>query len=280
MPLTGYSNTVTVTTSGLLLDIYTNAASAYSVRQLRVSYTGPAIRVRRSSDNVEQDIYFDVNGNLNTSALTSFCSGTNGFVTTWYDQSGNARNATQTTAANQPQIVSSGVVYLENGKPSMKFDGSNDKLLFTYQWANQTFDNYFVTFENSPTTYEVILSEGNGLNSYLGLGTRNTGLFSIFYTGNYSEDYSSSSVVNTQYLLNYYSSGIISGTATVKFRKNGGIEESKTIAALSNNNSVIGAAGTGDFSSKSIQEILLYSSSQSSNRTGIESNINTYYGIY
>lgn len=263
----------------LLLDLYPNAAAAYSVRKLRTAYTGSAIRVRRSSDNAEQDIGFS-GGNLDTSALTSFCSGTNGFVTTWYDQSENGRNATQTTAANQPQIVSSGGILLSNNKPSMKFDGSNDKLLFTYQWANQTFDNYFVTFENSPTTYEVILSEGNGLNGYLGLGTRNTGLFSIFYTGNYSEDYSSSSVVNTQYLLNYYSSGIISGTATVKFRKNGGIEESKTIAALSNNNSVIGAAGTGDFSSKNIQEILLYPSSQSSNRTGIESNINTYYGIY
>jgi hypothetical protein len=32
----------------------------------------------------------------------------NGFVPTWYDQSGNARNATQTTAANQYRIVNAG----------------------------------------------------------------------------------------------------------------------------------------------------------------------------
>ena len=115
---------------GLLLDAYPNAAVAYSVRKLRGAYTGSAIRVRRSSDNAESDIGFS-GANLDTSSLTSFCSGTNGFVTTWYDQSGNARNVTQATAANQPQIVSSGSVMLNNGKPSVYFQDSNDLLRHT-----------------------------------------------------------------------------------------------------------------------------------------------------
>jgi surface protein len=81
----------TITDGGLqpLLDTYPNAAAAYSLRLLRSAYTGSAIRVRRSSDNTEQDIGF-VSNELDTSALTTFCSGTNGFVKTWYDQSGNA----------------------------------------------------------------------------------------------------------------------------------------------------------------------------------------------
>jgi hypothetical protein len=33
-----------------------------------------------------------------------------GFVTEWYDQSGNGYDATQATALSQPQIVSSGSV--------------------------------------------------------------------------------------------------------------------------------------------------------------------------
>jgi hypothetical protein len=37
----------------------------------------------------------------------------------WYDQSGNSNDATQTTTANQPQIVSSGAVIVENGKPAV-----------------------------------------------------------------------------------------------------------------------------------------------------------------
>ena len=55
----------------LLLDDYPNAAVAYSLRQLRTAYTGAAIRVRRSSDNAEQDINF-VSGDLDTQSLLDF----------------------------------------------------------------------------------------------------------------------------------------------------------------------------------------------------------------
>ena len=41
-----------------LLDVYPNAAAAYSLRLLREAYSGSAIRVRRSSDSAEQDIGF------------------------------------------------------------------------------------------------------------------------------------------------------------------------------------------------------------------------------
>jgi len=55
----------------LLLDTYPNAAVAYSLRKLRTAYTGAAIRVRRSSDNAEQDINF-VGGDLDTSSMINF----------------------------------------------------------------------------------------------------------------------------------------------------------------------------------------------------------------
>ena len=55
----------------LLLDTYPNAAATYSFRKLRNSYAGSAIRVRRSSDNAEQDIGF-VGKNLDTGSLASF----------------------------------------------------------------------------------------------------------------------------------------------------------------------------------------------------------------
>ena len=85
--ITPYSNIISVTTlaPNLLLDTYTGAAAAYSLRLLRSSYSGSAIRVRRASDNTEQDIGF-VDNELDTSTLETFCSGTNGFVKTWYDQ--------------------------------------------------------------------------------------------------------------------------------------------------------------------------------------------------
>ena len=81
------------TTQTLALIASTQAASAYSLRKLNSDYTGAAIEVRRSSDNSTQNIGFTANGDLDTTALKTFVGSGNGFITIWYDQSGNARNA-------------------------------------------------------------------------------------------------------------------------------------------------------------------------------------------
>lgn len=119
------------TPPNLLLDTYTGAVVAYSAaRKLRNSYAGSAIRVRRSSDNAEQDIGFDGSNNLDVTALNAFVGANDGLIVTWYDQSGNGRNVTQATAANQPAIILAGVLQTQgsNARPSIKFDGSNDFL--------------------------------------------------------------------------------------------------------------------------------------------------------
>lgn len=96
------------------------AVRAYSVsRQLRTAYAGSAIRVRRSSDDAEQDIGFS-GGVLDTASLLSFVGAGDGFITTVYDQSGNAENSTQSTAAGQPQIVASGVLNEQASKAGME----------------------------------------------------------------------------------------------------------------------------------------------------------------
>ena len=46
--------------------------AAYSLRKVKSDYDESAIRVRRSSDDTEQDIGFDANGDLDTAALTTF----------------------------------------------------------------------------------------------------------------------------------------------------------------------------------------------------------------
>lgn len=86
--------------------------------------------MRRSSDNQTSSILFDANGDLDTSALTTFVGSNDGFVTAWYDQSGNNNHLVQTSTTAQPQIVSSGLVLTKNGKPAMSFDGSNDNLVY------------------------------------------------------------------------------------------------------------------------------------------------------
>lgn len=104
--------------SSLLLDDYT-AVAAYSLRKLRTAYSGNAIRVRRSSDNAEQDIGFSGNA-LDESSLTTFVGANDGFVTKLYDQSGGATgDMAQATSGNQYQIVSSGAVVKVGGEPAM-----------------------------------------------------------------------------------------------------------------------------------------------------------------
>lgn len=103
----------------LILDIVSvTAAAAYSLRLLRVAYTGAAVNIRRSSDNATQDIGF-VNGSLDTSSLAAFIGGGNGFVAKWYDQSGSGNDALQTTTGNQPTFVST--VAALNGRSALLF---------------------------------------------------------------------------------------------------------------------------------------------------------------
>ena len=108
----------------VLDQLSTPSGAAYSLRKLRVAYSGSAIRVRRSSDNTESDIGFDGNNDLNVTALTTFVGSGDGFVTTWYDQSGNGRHAAQPNPSAQPRIVQAGVLNQSNARPVIKTNGS------------------------------------------------------------------------------------------------------------------------------------------------------------
>ena len=114
-----HSITQSAEATPLLLDSYTGAVG-FSLRKIRTAYTGDCIRVRRESDNAEQDIGFSGN-DLDTAAIETFCSGTTGYVTTWYDQVG-SNDAVQATTTRQPIIYESGAVVVnEHGLPAIKF---------------------------------------------------------------------------------------------------------------------------------------------------------------
>ncbi|TRZ88387.1 MAG: hypothetical protein D4R88_08110 [Methanosarcinales archaeon] len=116
---------ITVPCEADVLDEVGGAIAAYSVRKLSTSYSGPAIKVRRASDNSTLDIGFDGNGDLDTSSLGTFCAGTDCYVTTWYDQV-SSMDMSQATAASQPQIVSNGTILTDtNGKPRLYFTADN-----------------------------------------------------------------------------------------------------------------------------------------------------------
>ena len=103
------------------------AVGAFSLRRVSNSYTGKLIQVRRSSDNNTSDIGYDANGYLDITALQTFVGSGDGYVTIWYDQSGNGNNASQTTPSLQPRIMLAGNIEklnLTQTVPALKFSGS------------------------------------------------------------------------------------------------------------------------------------------------------------
>ena len=267
------SNTVTPTAlANLLLDTYTNAAVAYSLRQLRTAYTGAAIRVRRSSDNAEQDINF-VGGDLDTSSLLTFCGAGNGFVTTWYDQSGNANNATQSTAFNQPQIVSSGAMITTNGKNSISFSGTKLMLLASSITIGASNYTSFVGKRAASANRLIGLSRWNTNGYSMYLWSDNNYYF-LGKTNSYLASSSTDTTTNQLLLTGQNSAGTMA-----MFKNGNSIASSSNVIVYSTIVDAIGGA-SGNFSNCNLQETILYNSDQSTNRTGIESNINTFYTIY
>ena len=246
-----------------LLDTYTGAAAAYSLRLLDSTYTGSAIRVRRSSDNTEQDIGFNIFGELDTVSLLAFAGTGDAFVKVWYDQA-STNDATQTDTAKQPQIVSSGAVIVLGNKPAITGVSSSSVLSIatTINFSDFGLMHVYEEKSNNKMTW--------GLDS------------SKYY-------YHSGASHRINDMINF-TSGLTDGDYVLDFanRNSGAVEVDLNGASVST------ATNTGGYSFKHLfnahslgfgytapmQEFVLWTSEQSANRTGIETNINTFYSIY
>lgn len=262
---------------GLLLDEYgTNNKLAYSVRKLRTAYTGSCMRVRNGS-SVELDIGFDASGNLDESALLTHCGAGDGFVVKWYDQSGNGGTMEQTIDIPQPQIVSSGVVLKDNGKPiitglsdSLTNQGTFLELItpkttylpstgqyFFFSVSNATTTNQRSILYREATRFQLIAQGGN-----TSTNTRN----------------------DPNYLPNTYRRN---GTAYTPIDRGevyttNSSQNLMTIDGSLDNSisSFFLGYGTSFFANWSMQEFIVYEGDKSSDESNIETAINGYYLIY
>jgi len=274
-----------------LLDTYTGAAGAYAVRRLSGSYAGACLRVRRSNDNAEQDIGFDAGGNLDEAQLTAFVGANNGFVTTWYDQSGNARNATQTTSGNQPRIVNSGTVDKEGANPALTFNGTSqffdaDSLASTVTGEDKPLTMFATVKPANSNVVKQTLAFGNSASAngridtlrfentakYYGLIRDNANTqINVISAGSYS--------ANVRYLATVRTSGL-----SYQIFSNGSsvASGSYNIGTITLNLAKIGRARSlsQEFWNGTMSEMVLYASDQSANRSAIETDINGYYSIY
>jgi hypothetical protein len=256
-------------TAAVLLDDYPNALAAFSVRKLRTAYTGNAIRIREGSGNTETDIGFDSNGDLDTAAIASHCGSATGFVVTFYDQSGNGFDATQSTTTAQPEIYDGSAVFTLNGRPTAQFD-SNDFVEASTGTISQPIHGFVVTKASTITDFRAAYGDNAGVNR--GVSIRPSGLIGT-----------------------YAGTALASTTAYPTVQALLGCLNDGTGSELSLNGSVVvtGNGGTGGFSGLQFpginnvsqipgdyQELVIWDSDQSSNRAGIASNINGYFSIY
>ena len=255
----------------LLLDEYPNAAAAYSLRELSTAFVGqPVVRVRRSSDNTEQDFTAT---EITDGTLTTFTGANDGFVTTWYDQSGNGVDGVQATANIQPKIVDNGVLESDNGKPTINFFAVTDSRLatssdniipqpttyFTVGRLNNTSTSAFFDSRLIDTNRQVY---GN-----LFGGTR-IGLYAV--TELEIMPYTPETIISTTIFNSTNSKGYVNG-----IEKGVGDAGTRSI-----NWGTIGSYVNAIAGNISTQEVILYPSNQDANRLPIETNINNHYLAY
>ena len=270
----------------LLLDAYPGASAAYSFRLLRNDYTGQCCRIRESVGNTETDIGF-VDGYVDIATMETFKGAGNIFVVTIYDQSGNARDISNSTAAQQAQATLSTAINYSNGFFAPRFDNGPNL------WVNSFISGYpihnFVVGTNLNSGDNGFLCGGSELTTdnnryfadYINNGTARATLTEAQST---AESLTVGSRSNTDltaaaFLHLSLSDKSINANETVNtttaFTRNPFASPIDTYAVGNIRRPIGGVAGvSGDFC-----ENIVYLTDQSANEAAIIANQIAYYGI-
>jgi hypothetical protein len=235
--------------------------------------------VRRSSDDAEEDF---TAAEAADGTLAAFCGADDGLVKQWWDQSGNARHASQTTAGYQPKIVSSGVVVTNEGKPALEFDGTDDTLSFLTPdalKANRTKSIFGVFKGTGDSVPDFILStrdtSANLLKGYLAYGLASGGDFWYAHIAKGQIEYSSVFVNNETAIFSLLTG---SNGSSVSLAINGVLKSQAANTILTANEEAAGNSTyimqqSTEYAAGQVSELLMYSSDLTAQRELIEGNI-------
>ena len=247
-----------------LLDLYGGASVAYSLRNLLVSTTN-VIRVRRDSDNSEQDF---TSADITDGTLITWTGSSSGFVTIWYDQSGNDNHAKQSTASRQAKIVDAGTLILDNGNPAIEWNVNDAESL-----------DFTTGLTDNRAVFQVLnaVTIPGGNNQFLLGDSSSYNYHSSVHGKLLSSNYAASYVKNGNNYINLTLTNftntqrpVTQSLITMLHTSSSGKASSLSEDRVYSNRSWIGK----------MQEVIIYPTDETSNRLGIAENINNHYSIY
>jgi hypothetical protein len=224
--------------------------------------------------NTDAD-WLDQIGTNHATVFGTPATNANGYVTKWYDQSGNANHAVQATPASQPKIVDAGSLVTYNGQTCISNHAANSgvHLEVPISIRNSTFDMFATYGADTTETKGILLSQDNSGTGYLGILELSS------------------------------ASAVIDELATVSYRKDGADFTGSTRGNVyttyhTNALTLVNINGTtGDYANWEANlipfsyytatmyspkcyysELIIYDSDQTDNRKAIESNMADYYG--
>lgn len=273
--------------AGYVVDDYSPEA-AWSLREIASAYVDVAIiTVRESGGNTTQSFTAT---QITDGTLTTFTGANNGFVTNFVDQTGGGADLVQATAAQQPQIVSAGTLLTDGTNPWTDWSGTADQQMATVasnSWLTGDYSVFWVgQNDNATRTHymwgnsDLTTQERRSLANF-----SNNNIIAVFNGSNTGTSLSTWTNGQLALVSCIATDMVTSGNHTMDTWVDGAGNSQWTGTGLStpdNSQFIVGAPVIGASANEwngRFSECLVFASDQSANRSAIDSNITTHYGL-
>jgi|GEM_PF-2918745 len=242
---------------------------AVGLRKLRTAYSGNALRLRRSSDNVEADFGF-TGTDLDLASINTFLGTNQGYCTVLYDQSGMGNDMTQTDQTRQPLFIATGL----NGKPILRCASSSSQTLITNTNFQPPYTVVYGAIQNGPIRGRML----NAVNDNWLLGWWGGAKDQAFYEGWVSNS-GSPLADNNPYVYSGAGDGVANsylyGNGTLIATNAGGLAGPNGLSIVGYNNT------TSEWSDGDFAEAFVFNTVLSdADRQLVESSTGIYYNIF
>ncbi|MCH8490027.1 MAG: hypothetical protein LAT81_08880 [Oceanicaulis sp.] len=246
-----------------LLDMFPGAVYAKSLRKL-VSNAGAITRVRETLNDNEDD--FLANQILN---IPGYTGANNGAIVNLYGQTINDNGSSQSIITRQPLIVDNGTLVTSNGFPAISFVGGGKSLLNPTIIIPQPYTLFAVLEIKNISGFKEILGTSN--TNYI-LGQNNNVI--LVRLGGGGQAYSVGLSVNQRLIVSVVADDI---NTTVQVNNETPLNTGITPGTAGIEGLSISRRNDWD---GLFLEAVIFEGDQTSNRSAIVNELNTYYNVY